>query len=183
MSLASRAVVGFDAVPLGRRSILAEACCLARLQSERLDTPLTAWVDLPWPDAERVDAALRRADLPAEQLVVGLAQNTLHRPGVYDQLVAVADLGVQIAVRRSEDADPRLRALRGLPVHILRFRAADPAPSLVERGHELGLVMHADAVEDTDTAARLLARDCDLAQGRLFADRSLRTELVSSIAR
>ena len=107
----------------------------------------------------------------------------MHGPGVYNQVVELDDLGVQLAVRRSEDADPRLRPLCGLPIDILRFRASDPAPSLVERGHELGLVMHADGVDDEATAARLLDRGCDLAQGTLFAERPAVRSLVSSIAR
>lgn len=178
VGLASGERVGFEAVPLGRRSIATEACYVAQRQSERLGTPLTVWVDLPWLDVERVDAALRRTGLPAEQLVVQLAEAGLRRPGVYDQLIELDELGVQIAVRRSEAADPRLRALRGLPIDILRFRASDPAPSLVERGHELGLVMHADSVDDASAAARLLARDCDLAQGTFFATARLQQTAV-----
>src|SRR5687767_15603245 len=106
VDLSSRTVVGFDAISLAAGSILAEACYLARRQSDRLGAPVTAWVDLTWPDAERVDAALRQADLPAEQLVVQLVEATLHGPGVYNQIVELDDLGVQLAVRRSEDADP-----------------------------------------------------------------------------
>lgn len=179
VELASRTGVGFDAVALGRRSVLVEACCLAESQTGRLGTPVTAWVDLAWPDAERVDAALRRTGLPADQLVVQLAEATLHRPGVYDQLLELDDVGVQLAVRRSEGADHRLRALRGLPIDILRFRASDPAPSLVERGHELGLALHVEGVDDEATAAQLLARGCDLAQGRLFSERPLREAVLA----
>jgi EAL domain-containing protein (putative c-di-GMP-specific phosphodiesterase class I) len=182
VGLASETSVGFEAVPLGRRSIVAEACYVARRQSERPGTPLTVWVDLPWPDAERVDAALRRTGLPADQLVVQLAEAGLHRRGVYAGLMELDDLGVQLAVRRSATADPQMRTLRSLPIDILRFGASDPAPSLVERGHDLGLVMHADEVDDEATAERLLARDCDLAQGRLFANATAR-RLVSNIAR
>ena len=169
VDLASGLVVGEEAVPVLWRPVLDEACRHARVRSIRSGTPLSVWVDVPWPEVERVSTALRRADLAPEQLVVQLAETSLHRRGAYDELVGLKELGVQLAVRRSEQSDPRLRVLRGLPVDILRFRASDPAPALVERGHQLGLVLHADEVDNEATAAALAERDCDLVQGALFA--------------
>jgi EAL domain-containing protein (putative c-di-GMP-specific phosphodiesterase class I) len=169
VDLASGLVVGEEAVPARWLPVLDEACRHARVRSARAGSPLSVWVDLLWPDAERVSVALRQTDLPPEQLVVQVAETSLYRRGSYDGLVALKDLGVQLAVRRSEQSDPRLRALRGLPIDILRFRASEPASLLIDRGHELGLVMHADEVDDEATAASLLALDCDLAQGAVFA--------------
>jgi EAL domain-containing protein (putative c-di-GMP-specific phosphodiesterase class I) len=169
VDLASGRIVGEEAVASSHLAV-EDACRHACVRSGQTSTPWSVWVDFAWPDPERVAAALQRTGLPAEQLVAQLSETALFRRGVYDGMLELKELGVQIAVRRHDACGPELRTLRGLPIDILRFSASDPAPHLVERGHDLGLVMHADDVDDAATAIRLLRRDCDLAQGALFVD-------------
>lgn len=170
VDLARGVVAGVEAVGIEGEADFARACADVRTWSDEAGAPLSLWVERTWPDAKRVRDALRRSGLPARQLVVQLAEPVLNRRGVHAGILAVRDLGAHVAARRVDRTDASLRRLRHLPVDILRLPAADASPALVRRGHELGLVVHIDGVDDAVTEARLLAEGCDFVQGARFGN-------------
>ena len=92
-------------------------------------------------------------------------------------LRALGDLGVSLAIDDFGSGYTSLAHLKNLPVHVLKIdqsfvsqitvdrRDAAIVRSLVELGHDLGLVTVAEGVEDERTFDRLAELGCDLAQG------------------
>jgi diguanylate cyclase len=101
--------------------------------------------------------------------------------GAVEVLAALSGMGVQLAVDDFGTGYSSLSHLKGLPVHELKIdrsfvanMASDDndaviVRSTVELGHNLGLRVVAEGVEDPETWQRLVALGCDVAQGHHFS--------------
>lgn len=140
--------------------------------------------DLETPDlVDNIRKALRRNDTLAAQLTVEItetalmaeiqqAQNTLRR---------LADLGVAIALDDFGTGYSSMAHLRRLPVNEIKIdrsftsRIADDPDdraivrSIIDLGHDLGLRVVAEGVEDEQTQRLLAQAGCDVIQGWLIA--------------
>jgi diguanylate cyclase len=126
-----------------------------------------------------VVALLDRTGVPAEKLTLELTENTILSDPVYARavLAELASLGVKLAVDDYGTGHSSLGYLKRLPVDELKIDksfvrsmgsdSSDEAivRSTIELGHNLGLSVVAEGVEDEETLLRLAALGCDRAQG------------------
>jgi EAL domain-containing protein (putative c-di-GMP-specific phosphodiesterase class I) len=138
-------------------------------------------LDMTFPDA--VADALQRAGVPGELLAIEITENTIMADPVraIDVLRRIRDLGVSTAIDDFGTGYSSMAYLKILPVDeikvdrsFVREMATDHSDytlvgSTVDLGHNLGLKVVAEGVEDADTATALEGLGCDIAQGYHFA--------------
>jgi EAL domain-containing protein (putative c-di-GMP-specific phosphodiesterase class I) len=138
-------------------------------------------LDETFPDA--VQDALRRAGLPGELLCIEITENTVMADPdrAIDVLRRIRALGVTTAIDDFGTGYSSMAYLKILPIDeikvdrsFVRDMATDHSnhvlvESTVTLGHNLGLTVVAEGVEDSATAAALDELGCDTAQGYHFA--------------
>ena len=133
--------------------------------------------------ADRLAELLTTLELPARALEIELTEDTaITDPVAIEETVRrLNTLGARIAIDDFGTGYATLTYLQRLPVHRLKTdrsfvqglssRSADAAivRSAIELGHELGLLVIAEGVEDEVTWQRLRELGCDGIQGYWFA--------------
>jgi EAL domain-containing protein (putative c-di-GMP-specific phosphodiesterase class I) len=137
--------------------------------------------DNGFPDT--VAAALRRAGVDGELLCIEITENTvMHDPtNAIEVLRRIRTLGVRIAIDDFGTGYSSMAYLRILPIDeikvdrtFVRDMATDHSnhvlvSSAVDLGHNLGLTVVAEGVEDLPTVQALRQLGCDVGQGYHFA--------------
>ncbi len=127
----------------------------------------------------QVQMLLDTLGLPPEALVLEITENILMADAARAQrvLAGLRKIGVKLAVDDYGTGYSSLAYLRELPVDELKLdrsfvthlctdpRAAAIVRSTVQLGHELGMVVVAEGVEDAAVQSSLTSWRCDLAQG------------------
>jgi diguanylate cyclase (GGDEF)-like protein len=122
---------------------------------------------------------LQRFNVPARHLTLEITENTLaHDPDrALETLSALHDAGIQISIDDFGTGYSSMTYLKQLPVTELKIDRSFVAGMLqtrgdevlvraaVDLGHNLGLTVVAEGVEDQDTLDALAAVGCDIAQG------------------
>jgi len=133
------------------------------------------------PDA--IERLLERWGVPPGFLRLEITETTaMADPGRTSAVLARLEaLGMELAIDDFGTGHSSLAYLRRLPVHELKIdrsfvsgMATDPHDAVIvaatiDLGHNLGLRVVAEGVEDEDTLRELRRRGCDLAQGYLFS--------------
>ncbi|MEV0901914.1 bifunctional diguanylate cyclase/phosphodiesterase [Actinoplanes sp. NPDC049802] len=131
----------------------------------------------------RVAAQLERSGIAGDQLCVEVTEHSIMSDPdtAIDALQRIRSLGVKTSIDDYGTGYSSMTYLRLLPLDELKIdrsfvdgMAHDPGnqalvASTVELGHNLGLSVVAEGVEDADTVAALRAVGCDIAQGYYFA--------------
>jgi diguanylate cyclase (GGDEF)-like protein len=155
----------------------------------RRHTPLTLSVNLSMKNllepglADDVSTLLREADVPASTLVLEMTESEIMADP--DRSIAMlhrlSRLGVALSVDDFGTGHSSLLHLRSLPVAEVKIdrtfvgsarrRAGDAAivRSVIDLGHNLGLRVVAEGVEEQEDVAMLAAWGCNLAQGYYVA--------------
>ena len=150
--------------------------------------------DLTLPD--RIEAALRDADVPADLVEFEVTETSLlHDPdAVLPLLRRLRALGSSLALDDFGQGFSSLSHLRSLEADGIKIDKAfidDLLTSSVDQtivaavinlGHELGMVVTAEGVEHADQAARLAALGCDRLQGFHFARPRPAHEIVTLLS-
>jgi diguanylate cyclase (GGDEF)-like protein len=132
---------------------------------------------------ERVAAHIEHAGIPGELLCIEITEHTVMTDPAttIEALHRVRGLGVKVSIDDYGTGYSSMTYLKLLPVDELKIdrsfvfdMAADPSSralvaSTVELGHNLGLTVVAEGVEDAAAVAELRALGCDTAQGYHFA--------------
>jgi diguanylate cyclase (GGDEF)-like protein len=132
---------------------------------------------------EVVQGLLRLHGVPASCLVLEVTESAVMADPdkAVEVLTRLHALGVAVALDDFGAGYTSLAQLRTLPLHELKIdrqfvtdmatRGDDEmiVRSIVELGHNLGLKLVAEGVEDAASAARLVASGCESAQGYHFA--------------
>ncbi len=132
--------------------------------------------------AEQIDNALASHGVAPHRLIVELTESeVIDETGVLHRTLAqIAELGVGISVDDFGTGYSSFSHLRSLPLTELKIdqrfvggmvgNRSDEVivASMVELGHNLGLSVCAEGVEDVATAQRLQELGCDVAQGYFF---------------
>lgn len=169
---------------------------LARWQQQRLS--LHAAINISAQDlvepgfVDMLQTALERHDIPAERITLEITERDIMRHE--EQSVAVLELlsrlGFSIAVDDYGVGQSSLAKLKTLPVDILKIDKAfvmhldevandqHIVNSTIALGHELGLKVIAEGVENRASYDMLKAMGCDQAQG-YFISRPLKSEALS----
>jgi diguanylate cyclase (GGDEF)-like protein len=130
-----------------------------------------------------VRAALHEADVPAHALELEVTESAIMADAdrARDTLRDLHQLGVHLAIDDFGTGYSSLAYLSRLPVHSVKIDRSfvgqldtDPAAELIVRmtvdlGHNLGLTVIAEGVEDTATRNHLRDLGCDTAQGFLWS--------------
>ncbi|HET6529885.1 MAG TPA: EAL domain-containing protein [Actinoplanes sp.] len=138
-------------------------------------------LDRAFPDA--VAEALRRAGVPGDLLCIEITENTVMADPdrAIDVLRRIRDLGVSTAIDDFGTGYSSMAYLKILPVDeikvdrsFVRDMVTDHSnyvlvESAVDLGHNLGLVVVAEGVEDDSTVTALNGLGCDIAQGYHYA--------------
>jgi diguanylate cyclase (GGDEF)-like protein len=138
-------------------------------------------LDTTFPDT--VADALRRAAVPGDLLAIEITENTIMADPVraIDVLRRIRELGVSTAIDDFGTGYSSMAYLKILPVDeikvdrsFVREMATDHSDytlvgSTVDLGHNLGLKVVAEGVEDAATMAALDGLGCDVVQGYHFA--------------
>jgi len=145
----------------------------------------TVWVNLSaatLADDEvvtKIAAALAANGLEGSALGVELTEHVLSQPRCQAAILALHELGVNVAVDDFRTGSSSLLHLRDLPLEILKIDRAfigplghEPATTAIVRAvvslaHSLGMRATAEGVETTDQLAMLRALDCDAITGYL----------------
>jgi diguanylate cyclase (GGDEF)-like protein len=134
-------------------------------------------LDHTFPD--QVAAVLHQTGLPGEHLCIEVTENSIMSDPTtaIDALHRLRSLGVKVSVDDYGTGYSSMTYLRLLPLDELKIdrsfvqdMSADPGSralvfSTVELGHNLGLTVVAEGIEDADTLTALKDIGCDLAQG------------------
>ncbi|MDP9240967.1 MAG: EAL domain-containing protein [Actinomycetota bacterium] len=133
-----------------------------------------------------IEAALRRAGLPAHRLGVELTETALVAEGTstdtaHRELEDLHALGVRIAIDDFGTGFSSLAHLRRFPVDALKLdqcfvagidqhsKDAAIAANVINLAHALGLFVVAEGVETAEQLEQLNILGCDVGQGFLFA--------------
>jgi len=130
-----------------------------------------------------LDSALSNSELDPRQLEIEITEETLITDYEHTQLVLeqIQERNVSIAVDDFGRGSTSLRYLQQFPLNTLKIdrsfvsniasdpRAREIARSVVRLGHDLGLRVTAEGVEEQAQLSRLMEWDCDEAQGFLFS--------------
>jgi diguanylate cyclase (GGDEF)-like protein/PAS domain S-box-containing protein len=143
-----------------------------------------------------VASILDDTGLPPALLQLEVTESALLGPHGHpiDALHKLRDLGVRIAIDDFGTGYSNLAYLRRLPLHDLKLAGSlieglreTPATddeaivtALISLAHRLGVTVTAEGVETPEQASRLLAMDCDTAQGWYFA-RPTTPEAIESL--
>jgi EAL domain-containing protein (putative c-di-GMP-specific phosphodiesterase class I) len=123
--------------------------------------------------------ALAARDLQPDALIVEITEDVLvdDMTRARDVLHTLRDAGVQIALDDFGSGYSALRNLRELPIDELKLdrdfiaslltdrRAAAIVRAVIDLAHDLGVATVAEGVENAETAERLRAYGCEMAQG------------------
>jgi diguanylate cyclase (GGDEF)-like protein len=145
--------------------------------SMAVNIPTRCLLDLAFPD--EVDTLLKAWQIPAGRLVLELTEGTIMAdPGRAAQVLSrLRDLGVELAIDDFGTGYSSMSYLKALPVHELKVdrsfvhqMANDDGDavivrSTIELGHNLGLRVVAEGVEDAATWQELQKLGCDNVQG------------------
>ncbi len=140
-----------------------------------------------------VTAALARAGVPAQRLVLEVTETALITDPVRASTVLrdLAALGVTLSLDDFGSGYTSLGQLRNLPVTELKIdksfvlamtRSTGDAAivrSVVELGHNLGMTVVAEGVETLETLEAVTALGCDVAQGFWFSEPRPAPEMLS----
>jgi diguanylate cyclase (GGDEF)-like protein len=129
---------------------------------------------------DRLVDLLTTHEVPGDQLCIEITEYTVMADPdtAITTLHRIRALGVRISIDDYGTGYSSMAYLKSLPVDELKIDRAfvtdmttDPAlvASTIELGHNLGLTVTAEGVEDDATRAALVAAGCDLAQGYFFA--------------
>ena len=169
--------------------------------SEGRDVPIAVNLsmrDLHDPDLpEAVVGLLRRWQVPPSQLVVEITENGLMAdPGrALQTITALRLMGIRIAIDDFGTGYSSLAYLKRLPVDELKIDrsfvrelATDDddlaiVRSTISLGHDLGLIIVAEGIEDARTLERLRQLGCDVGQGYLIGRPMPAHAVVASLAR
>jgi diguanylate cyclase (GGDEF)-like protein len=135
---------------------------------------------MPLPD--RVATLLKEAGLPGELLCIEITEHTLMEDPLtaIEALHRIRALGVRTSIDDYGTGYSSMTYLKTLPVDELKIdrsfvadMTADPrshalVASTIDLGHNLGLTVVAEGVEDEATAEALRGLGCDVAQGYHF---------------
>jgi diguanylate cyclase (GGDEF)-like protein/PAS domain S-box-containing protein len=148
-----------------------------------------------------IASILADSGLRPELLQVEVTESALLGPAgqPLDALHRLRDLGVRIAVDDFGTGYSNLAYLRHLPLHDLKLagslidglRAPNGPPTadeaivtaLISLAHRLGVTVTAEGVETPEQATRLLAMDCDTAQGWHFGRPAAPAHIEALLAR
>jgi EAL domain-containing protein (putative c-di-GMP-specific phosphodiesterase class I) len=144
-----------------------------------------------------VAAALHLARLPGDLLCIEITENTLMADPTraIDVLHQIRRLGVTTAIDDFGTGYSSMAYLKILPVDeikvdrsFVRDMATDHSnyvlvESTVDLGHNLGLTVVAEGVEDDSTAGALRDLGCDIAQGYHFARPLTATDFTDYLTR
>jgi diguanylate cyclase (GGDEF)-like protein len=156
--------------------------------------------DLP----QEIELMLSASRLPPEALELELTESMIMSDpdGAIDILTRLSDLGVRLSIDDFGTGYSSLANLKRLPINELKIDRSFVTPMLqdesdliivrstINLGHDLGLEVIAEGVEDEPTLERLALFGCDLAQGYhlsrplppdVFADWLLRAEAESPL--
>lgn len=137
-------------------------------------------------DTDLVDTVaeqLRRHHFPADELILEITDSTVMRdlPSALRTMHALRDMGVRLSIDDFGTGQSSLAQLRSLPVDEIKIdksfvmrMAQDPddtviVRSAIEIGHNMGLTVIAEGVEQTGSLEILRALKCDMVQGYLFS--------------
>jgi EAL domain-containing protein (putative c-di-GMP-specific phosphodiesterase class I) len=127
--------------------------------------------------ASRIDAALNRQAIPADQLTVEVTETAILQDVACAQRVldAINKLGVEIAVDDFGTGHASISRLHKFPIREVKIDRSFVIPTdrrtrsyltaMVRFGRSLGLRVVAEGVEDAPTLTYLADLSCDLAQG------------------
>jgi EAL domain-containing protein (putative c-di-GMP-specific phosphodiesterase class I) len=146
---------------------------------------------------QRIRGLLAAYDLPPQALVLEVTETLIMTDPVraLGVLHLLRDLGVAIAIDDFGTGYSSLAYLRRLEVDELKIDKsfvldlgrgegnATIVRSTIELGHNLGLRMVAEGVEDAETLALLRSWGCDVVQGYLFSRPLPASDVVSWLAR
>ncbi len=132
--------------------------------------------------AERIETELAMRGLGAERLMVELTESEVidHTGVLHRTLGEIAELGVSIAIDDFGTGYSSFSHLRSLPLSELKIDQqfvngmmhnrsdAVIVRSMIDLGHNLGVSVCAEGVEDQATLNRLRELGCDVAQGYWF---------------
>ena len=132
---------------------------------------------------ERILTALADHGVPAELLWLEVTESAImHDPATAVAILCeLAEAGIRLSLDDFGTGYSSMSYLRKLPVtelkidrsFIMDLAGDDPdeilARSAVDLGHNLGLTVVAEGIEDAATLASLTAMGCDIAQGYYFA--------------
>ncbi len=130
-----------------------------------------------------VEEALRDSGLPPESLVLEITESLMMQDAelAITRLNELKALGIRLAIDDFGTGYSSLSYLRRFPVDILKIdksfvdgvgqlgKERELAQSIIELGQTLNLEIVAEGVERSDQLGWLKSRNCDLAQGFLFA--------------
>lgn len=131
----------------------------------------------------QVAAALTAADLSSDALILEITESSLmSEPAVArDTLAKLDDMGISLSVDDYGTGYSSLAYLKELPVTELKIdqafvteMATNPEDELIVRstvdlGHNLGLKVTAEGIEDAESFRRLQRMNCDVGQGYYIA--------------
>jgi len=126
---------------------------------------------------------LTRAGVTPDSLVLEITECSAMQDTdrAIEVLTTLRDLGIRISVDDYGTGYASMSYLRDLPVHELKIdrsfitnmsnheQSATLAKSIIELGHNLGLAVVAEGVEDADVEQLLREAGCDMAQGYYFS--------------
>jgi diguanylate cyclase (GGDEF)-like protein len=132
---------------------------------------------------DRLAALLADADLPGDLLCIEITEHTVMRdpPTAIEILQRIRALGVRISIDDYGTGYSSMTYLKLLPVDELKIdrsfvddmttdsRSHALVASTIDLGHNLGLTVIAEGVENAATADALCQAGCDTAQGYHFA--------------
>jgi diguanylate cyclase (GGDEF)-like protein len=130
-----------------------------------------------------IDRLLSAYGLPPQALRLEITESMLMSDPerVHATVMRLSDLGVQLSVDDFGTGYSSLMHLRQMPIDELKIDRSFVSPMLhdesdliivrstINLGHDLGLRVIAEGVEDEATLARLVRLGCDLAQGYHFS--------------
>ena len=149
-------------------------------------------LDLHFPD--QVAAAIDRAGVAPDALELEITESTVMADAARARsvLVALSELGVRLAIDDFGSGHSSLGYLKRLPIDVLKIdrsfvmNMADEADdavivrSTIDLGHNLGLAVVAEGVENEEALARLAELGCDSVQG-YFLSRPQPTDAIEWI--
>lgn len=132
---------------------------------------------------DRVSAALRRSGFPARELILEITESTVMRDtrAALVTMRALRAMGIRLSIDDFGTGHSSLAQLRSLPVDEIKIDKSfvmqlDHSPedtvivrSAIEIGHNMGLTVIAEGVEQAGSLEILRALKCDMVQGYLFS--------------
>jgi diguanylate cyclase (GGDEF)-like protein len=166
---------------------LEKACCQAMCWHEQgWPVGIAVNLSLGYVDKAHIErtvrSALRESGLPADALTLEITESRLISDlgAAMDPLLALTDLGVQVAIDDFGVGYSSLSYLEALPINSIKVdrsfihgldkgtRRSDVVRAIVELAHTLGLRVVAEGVETEHELAQVRRLGCDEIQGNLL---------------